>query len=114
MSIIERAADMLGPISQPQRKPSAAGGGVETFKSDLIERAGRDMLGPITQPQRKSSAAGGGGDTFEPDLIERAGGDESQRSDFPVEQILALESEAKDKPALAAGRVSRTLNVDLD
>ena len=42
MSIIERVADMLGPVTPQPRKRSLAGGVVDAFEPDLIERAASD------------------------------------------------------------------------
>ena len=110
MSIIERLADILGPIPQPPPKPSADGR-VGAAEADLIERAGR-VDGAITPPQWKPTAADGGVDAVEPDLIERARSDKFQPSGFPVGQVRALDAE--DKRAPVTGRVSRALNIDLD
>jgi len=79
----------------------------------IIEKAA-DMLGSTLQPQRKSSAAGEEANTTEPGLIERAVSNDSRRSDFPKDNHLAAAGHSEARPASAAGRVSPTLNVDLD
>ncbi len=59
MSIIERAADMLGPAPQPQRKSSAAGEGANTTEPGLIERAVSNDSRRSDFPKDKHLAAGG-------------------------------------------------------
>ena len=79
----------------------------------IVERM-VDMLEAGPQSQPKPSTAGEGSDAPRPGLIERAVGSESQHSSPPAEQEIAREPAARDKPAIGAGRVSRTMKVDLD
>jgi len=80
----------------------------------IIERVG-ELLGSVPQTHRKPSAAGGGADTLEPNRIERAAGDMSRRPDFPADRNLAVESEAKTRPARPTGTTTlRTHKIDLD
>ena len=77
----------------------------------LIERAA-DLLGSTPPAQQKPAGAGEGADAPDLGLIERAGRSKSERPSVPVAQ--ARETVSRDTPSIDAGRVSRTLKVNLD
>ena len=90
MSIIERVAELLGPIERPNSKASASGesGGIPGL--DLIERAV--------------------GERIEPSGFREA----TELASQAEAKSLAAESKAKARPARPTNRTSPTLRVDRD
>jgi protein-tyrosine kinase len=90
MSIIERVADLLGPITKQNRIPSAPGKEDGIRELDLIERAVSASNGrsEISEPGKYTSQSRGRG--------------------------LAADAKGKSGLALPAGSTSRTLRIDLD
>jgi protein-tyrosine kinase len=110
VSIIERAADLLGSIERPNSKSSAPG------ELDPIERSVSESTERSRFPEASEFAA-------QLEAIERAVGESSERSRFPEARDLAAQSEAKGfavksqakaRPARPASRTTRTLRVDRD
>jgi len=91
LSIIERVADLLGPITKSNRSPAASGEEYDGIRElDLIERA---------------VATGNGRPEFS---------EPGAHTSHPNFSDLAADPKVKPGPALPARRTIRTLRVELD
>lgn len=110
MSIIERVAELLGPIERPNPKSSAPG------ELDPIERAISESSGRSGFREARKLAA-------QLEAIERAVSESTEHSGFPEARELAaqleakrlaVESKAKVRPVRPISRTTRSLRVDRD
>jgi exopolysaccharide/PEP-CTERM locus tyrosine autokinase len=114
VSIIERAAKLLGPIEQPNSKPLAPGEKSGVREADAIERAFGDRSEPAGFPEVAALAS-------QLDAIERAVSERGERSgqiepgEFaaqPKDQRHAANSDPESAPI--NGSNTRTLRINRD